>query len=280
MSTQQQNLPGADQASQDIGGNRTVDGPVASGAFASKLRSSKLLFKQHAKMLRLGLVRPEMVSWSPRVMVLHDFLSNEECDHLIGLAKNKLEPAMVLDEETGKSVSDYWRNSSYYFATDDEEQHPVVQPILQRISYFAQLPPINGESLQILRYRNGEYYKEHEDVLFGSGSLCKGQRAVTVLLYLTSGVVGGETIFIKGAGSGSCGGEMRDGLAVAPAKGKATMFWNLQPNGDVDTQAIHAGCKVLAGEKWTATKWICTESLESSSLPEDEATPDTEEAPS
>eukprot|EP00850_Spirogloea_muscicola_P024282 SM000566S18622 [mRNA] locus=s566:82:1600:+ [translate_table: standard] len=200
MSTQQQNLAGADQASLDAGANGAVDGGVASGAFTSKLRSSKLLFKQHAKMLRLGLVRPEMVSWSPRVMVLHDFLSHEECDHLIGLAKNKLEPALVLDEETGKSVSDEWRNSSYYFATDNEEQHPMVQPILQRISYFAQLPPKNGESLQ--------------------------------------------------------------------------------PNGDVDSQAIHAGCKVLAGEKWTATKWICTESLDSSSLPEDEATPDTEEAPS
>ncbi|XP_073260228.1 prolyl 4-hydroxylase 1-like [Populus alba] len=40
-----------------------------------------------AAVLRIGYVKPEIISWSPRIIVLHDFLSSEECDYLRALAK-------------------------------------------------------------------------------------------------------------------------------------------------------------------------------------------------
>lgn len=110
---------------------------------------------------------------------------------------------------------------------------------------------------QILRYKNGQYYKEHEDFIDGpaikdSGSL----RTKTVLLYLTDGVVGGETWFLNATGNCTCGGKTENGLSVQPEKGRAVVFWDMNWKGKADPLALHAGCVVLSGEKWSATKWL------------------------
>jgi prolyl 4-hydroxylase len=46
------------------------------------------------------------------------------------------------------------------------------------------------------------------------------------------------------------------GLTVTAKKGSAVYFENVDLNGHVDTQTLHAGLPVLAGEKWIATKWL------------------------
>lgn len=93
-----------------------------------------------------------MVSWSPKVMILDNFLSFEECDHLVMLAKGKLEPSTVVDEETGKSVSDDWRNSSNYFLSDEEEtEDKIVVNIIKRISIYTQTPEKHMEPFQVCK---------------------------------------------------------------------------------------------------------------------------------
>lgn len=52
----------------------------------------------------LAQVWVETVSWFPRAFVLHDFLSAEECEHLITLGKPTMVKSSVIDNETGKSV--------------------------------------------------------------------------------------------------------------------------------------------------------------------------------
>ncbi len=43
----------------------------------------------------------------------------------------------------------------------------------------------------------------------------------------------------------------------APARaGDALLFYNLRADGSLDPRAMHAGCPVLGGVKWTATKWL------------------------
>ncbi|CAI7802124.1 unnamed protein product [Closterium sp. NIES-54] len=41
-----------------------------------------------------------------------------------------------------------------------------------------------------------------------------------------------------------------------PRKGDALLFFSLHPDTSFDRSSLHAGCPVLAGEKWSATKWI------------------------
>lgn len=43
------------------------------------------------------------------------FLTDEECDHVIDLAKDKLTKSMVADNESGKSVESEIRTSSGMF---------------------------------------------------------------------------------------------------------------------------------------------------------------------
>eukprot|EP00897_Mesotaenium_endlicherianum_P009370 jgi/Mesen1/8461/ME000476S07998 len=209
-------------------------------------------------MLRLGLVRPEVLSWTPRVMVLHGFLSDAECDHLVALARaGHMAPSTVLDA-AGNAVPDTWRNSSNYFLSEQEEEDERVQDVLSRMSHFAQIPVAdNGEAMQVLRYDSGQFYREHEDIIYGEGNVCRGQRAATILMYLSAGVEGGETLFTKAGGPGGstapCGGLQVPGLSVKPEKGKAVLFWNISLRGELDLNSTHAGCPVLRGEKWSAT---------------------------
>ncbi|KAL1148874.1 hypothetical protein V6Z11_A10G154900 [Gossypium hirsutum] len=55
------------------------------------------------------------LSWRPRAFIYNGFLSSEECDHLIFLAKDKLEKSMVADDVSGQSIESEVRTSSGMF---------------------------------------------------------------------------------------------------------------------------------------------------------------------
>lgn len=46
------------------------------------------------------------------------------------------------------------------------------------------------------------------------------------------------------------------GLMVPPRKGSALLFYNHRSDGKIDPAAVHAGCRVLSGEKWGANHWV------------------------
>ncbi|XP_020080831.1 probable prolyl 4-hydroxylase 7 [Ananas comosus] len=66
--------------------------------------------------------RVSRLSWRPRAFLYRGFVSHEECDHLIELAKDKLEKSMVADDESGDSVASDIRTSSGMFL----EKHQVL----------------------------------------------------------------------------------------------------------------------------------------------------------
>lgn len=43
---------------------------------------------------------------------------------------------------------------------------------------------------------------------------------------------------------------------MKPHKGSALLFWSLRLDGSTDQSSMHAGCPVVRGTKWTATKWM------------------------
>ena len=43
---------------------------------------------------------------------------------------------------------------------------------------------------------------------------------------------------------------------MKPRKGDALLFFSLSPSAEPDGFSLHAGCPVIEGEKWSATKWI------------------------
>lgn len=192
----------------------------------------------------------ETLSERPHVVVIHNFLSAEECDHLIGLARPFLERSLVVDEQ-GKGLGELdSRRSSQGMFLMNHQQDRVVNSIEQRLSEWTKIPRENGESLQVLFYERGAEYQPHYDIFHpetpgGVLNLKRGgQRVASVIMYLNTPLRGGETIFPHA------------GLSVTPEKGKAVLFYNCFPSGEIDWMSFHGGAPVLEGEKWIATRWF------------------------
>ena len=231
----------------------------------------------------------EQIATAPRAYVWHGFMSHEECDHIIATAEPLMEPSGVINSQTGSPTFDPVRTS--YGAFLPIAFDTVVENIEKRAAEWAMIPASHQEQLHVLRYAEGQQYKDHHDafdvavqkkIAFDNGR----QRLATVLMYLDDVEEGGETVFphpnarwsetadrTGGGGVGRRTNRTRDddgktkptsgwsacasrGPAVRPAKGDALLFYDLNLKGELDDAALHAGCPVLRGTKWTATKWI------------------------
>ncbi|MCL7034191.1 hypothetical protein MKW94_009127 [Papaver nudicaule] len=197
-----------------------------------------------AKMLRLEFVKPEVISWAPRIIVLHNFLTSEECDYLIKTAR----PHLQSDTRTSYDA----------FLSKKQSKHPIVQAIEKRISVFSQVPVENGQHIHVVRYEKNQYLRPHHDYFYDGYTLKRGgQRIATMLMYLSDNFEGGETHFPEaGTGKCRCAGKMLKGSSVKPIKGDAVLFWSMGLDGKVDPRSLHAGCDVLSGEKWCATRFL------------------------
>lgn len=209
--------------------------------------------------------RVVQLSWKPRAFLHKNFLTDAECDHLISLAKDKLEKSMVADNESGKSVLSEIRTSSGMFVMKGQDE--IISRIEDKIAAWTFLPKENGEAIQVLRYQDGERYEPHFDYFHDkSNQALGGHRVATVLMYLSNVKKGGETVFPSSVDKtpkddswSACG---KTGVAVKPRKGDALLFFSLHPSAVPDEASLHTGCPVLEGEKWSATKWIHVGSFE------------------
>ena len=49
---------------------------------------------------------------------------------------------------------------------------------------------------------------------------------------------------------------------MKPYKGDALLFFSLHLDATTDSNSLHGSCPVIAGEKWSATKWIHVRSFD------------------
>ncbi len=182
----------------------------------------------------------------PRVVVFGGLLTDEECTGLMKLAEARLSRSETVDNATGGSEVNPSRTSDGMFF--ERGEHALIQRIERRIAALLGWPLVNGEGLQILRYRPGAEYKPHHDyfdpVHAGSATILArgGQRVGTLVMYLNTPEGGGGTTFPE------------VGLEVAPVRGNAVFFSYTRAHPS--TKTLHGGAPVLAGEKWVATKWL------------------------
>lgn len=167
------------------------------------------------------------------------FISNDECEYVINLAKSK---EMTLS--TVLSKIDNYRTS--YLTSIKYGEDRIIDKVCDKIASETNLKPENVE-LQINRYYKGEYFKVHGDYLpIGSKEYDRGgQRLYSFLIYLNKVEEGGETYF-----------PMFD-FKITPVKGNA-LSWNNCIIGTVDYQpeSAHEGLPVINGEKWIIVAWI------------------------
>ena len=183
---------------------------------------------------------------NPRLVVLGNLLSDQECDELIALAKPRMARSLTVATKTGgEEVNDDRTSNGMFFQRGEND---VVRRLETRLAHLLDWPEENGEGLQILHYRPGAEYKPHFDyfdpVEPGTPTILKrgGQRVATIVMYLAEPEKGGGTTFPD------------VNLVVAPKRGNAVFFSYDRPHPV--TRTLHGGAPVLAGEKWIATKWL------------------------
>jgi prolyl 4-hydroxylase len=204
----------------------------------------------------------EIISWEPRAFIHHNFLTKEECEHIINIAKPHMRKSAVVDNITGKSLNSSGRTSSGTFLARGRDQ--IVRNIEKRIADITFIPVEHGENLNVLHYEVGQKYDSHLDYFMDKFSTKNGgQRIATMLMYLSDVEDGGETVFPVAKGNFSsvpwwnelsdCG---KKGLSVKPKMGDAILFWSMKPDSTQDPLSLHGACPVIKGDKWSCAKWM------------------------
>ena len=195
----------------------------------------------------------ETLNEAPLIRRLPGLIHPLVLDALINVAAPLVQRSQIVDAVTGEVRVDPMRTCSHITLGPRQHDH-VLEAIERCISRVSGMPALNGEFLQILRYRPGEEFRPHVDYFNESGagayqSLADGgQRAQTVLLYLNDDYAGGSTCFPKLQ------------LDIKSRRGDLLHFHNLGADGLGHRDSLHAGMPVLAGEKWLLSQWIRSES--------------------
>ena len=182
----------------------------------------------------------------PRLVLLGNLLSPEECEALIEAARPRMARSLTVATATGgEEVNDDRTSSGMFFQRGENR---IVQRLEERIARLVNWPIERGEGLQVLHYRPGAEYKPHYDYFDpqepGTPSILRrgGQRVATLVIYLNDPLQGGGTTFPDAF------------LEIGPRRGNAVFF--SYERAHPDTRTLHGGAPVIAGEKWIATKWL------------------------
>ncbi|NXC99889.1 P4HA3 hydroxylase, partial [Certhia familiaris] len=196
--------------------------------------------------LLLQPAKKEMVWIQPYVALYHDFITDAEAEIIKGLAGPWLQRSVVASGEKQQKAEYRISKSAWLKDTAD----PVVRALERRIAAVTglDLRPPYAEYLQVVNYGLGGHYEPHFDHATSTKSplyrMKSGNRIATVMIYLSAVEAGGSTAFIYA------------NFSVPVVKNAALFWWNLRRNGNGDGDTLHAGCPVLAGDKWVANKWI------------------------
>eukprot|EP00854_Cymbomonas_tetramitiformis_P003046 gene3046-3871_t len=176
----------------------------------------------------------------PRAWLYRGLLTPEECDHIIDKAQPRMHRSGVVDMKTGGSTFDDIRTSTGTFLS--RKQDAVIANVESKLAAWTMIPPENGEGLQWLHVlplhqSGGHVVYEEPKRKPKPGSTC-----------------------LDKADQCEFWAERRRKVVAASVKsavrkcGDALLFFSLKPGGELDRGSNHAGCPVIRGVKWSATK--------------------------
>ena len=193
-----------------------------------------------------------VISDTPRLRMIKEFASSEECRWLVTRARDRLRPALVVTPGGVQTKNPSRTNSGIDFQLTDMDL--VVEAIRARISSATRLPLPLFEPSQVLHYAPGQEFRAHHDYFDldnpgHSEQLKSGQRIATFLIYLNAGYTGGETAFPRAQ------------LSFRGNAGDALFIANVERSGRPDPLTLHAGTPPTSGEKWIFSQWIRDKAL-------------------
>lgn len=187
----------------------------------------------------------------PWVVVLDNFLNHTEAETLIGLGsalgyQRSTDVTGFSSDGSSTDVVSQARTSTNAWCNEDLcSQHPVVQSIQARMEALTGIPIRNAESLQLLRYEPGQFYRTHHDYVGYEKKRKQGVRILTIFLYLNDVEQGGHTDFPS------------LGLSVEPKVGRALLWPSVLDENphEMDPRTEHRANTVVSGIKYGANAW-------------------------
>jgi prolyl 4-hydroxylase len=177
------------------------------------------------------------------IRVIDNFCTAEEANYLIEKARKSLAKSRVILD--GKAVLEKGRASSHAVVFHRFRQDPKVLPIIARGAMLIGVPVEHAEQIYVTRYGPGEFYHGHYDF---SDDFLSSHRLCTLLVYLNDldDSQGGATYF-------------RDlNVAMRPQLGRAACWTNINPDGSVHQETLHAALPIEdeEAEKWVIQIWF------------------------
>jgi prolyl 4-hydroxylase len=164
----------------------------------------------------------------PFIAVVHDFLSPPECAGLVKRIEHLGPAAAPITLGAGRAVMrPEIRNNDRVMFEDVSLAAALFERLRSALPVREEAAIGLNERFRGYRYTRGQHFRPHFD-----GAYVRNERErsdITLLLYLSDGFVGGETLF----------NDLE--LRVAPRTGMALLF---------DHQILHEGCAVLGGTKY------------------------------
>lgn len=190
----------------------------------------------------------------PWVITFDNFLTNEECDHMIRLGhKHKYQRSKDVGEQKFDGSFDGHestsRTSENAWCSDREgcRNDLVASRLHNRMSQVTGIPAQNSEDMQLLKYEVGQFYRIHHDFIPHQRDRQCGPRILTFFLYLSDVEEGGGTAF-----------QNLGNLTIIPKKGRA-LLWPSVLNSDpskIDKRMRHEALPVWKGTKFAANAWV------------------------
>lgn len=192
----------------------------------------------------------------PEILLVKNFLTREECDHLIIQGEPLLKASTVCSKDGDKvdKSRTSWTASLGKELITENNKDKVLNKIYNRAAEFCMRSVDNIEPIQMVRYKSGQFYNPHYDYLDTNIDIYKkqvdvnGQREITFFIYLNDvpDGVGGETYFPK------------INKKVKGKKGDAVFWYNMKKNGELDNMTLHGGNPIKSGVKYGLNIWVRT----------------------
>ena len=195
---------------------------------------------------------PEALSTSPYILLLKNFLVEEEANAFTRVCQKSFDRSLAGDQLNPVRTSyQCWCNFRECF-TD-----PHVHNVTHRINELLHIPYNNGEDLQVVRYEPGQFYKQHHDQNTALWTP-QGPRVLTFFMYLNEPESGGETEFPHVGG----------GLKVQPKLGHAILWPSTLDEAPMkaDQRTSHAALAVKQGIKYGANMCALLHTLRASHI--------------
>lgn len=179
----------------------------------------------------------------PFIVTMENFLTEEEAKSLIewgkwfGFERSTDNGGLVVQHRTSNEV----------FCYPPCYTDPIVSGIMKRIVDIVGIPDVHSDFFQLLEYKEGGFYKLHQDYHQHQVFSATGARIVTFLMYLNTPKEGGGTNF------------PHVNITVMPKLGRVAMWSNVLDSDpeEEDVMARHQALPVGEGEeKYGATAWF------------------------